>query len=122
MFKKSLIFLFLWVLPVLASAGTLVCDGKVAILAYHANDRFMVQLDSMNAPVFFCNPEAEWSVTGTSYKTGPNSCKQIYSTFLAAQMSGKTISSLYFDGDQVPASRDTWSSWSSANIRFYRLQ
>jgi hypothetical protein len=104
-----------------AITGTITCEGKVKTLAYHANNQLMIQLESMNAPVFFCSPDSEWSVSGTVYVTGPDSCKTMYSTFLAAQMSGKVIKSMYFDGDQTPASCSGWGNWSRANIRFYRL-
>ncbi len=104
-----------------AWSGTVICSGKVTSLAYHANNRFMIQLDSMNVPVFFCNPDSEWVIGGTSYKTGTESCKMLYSTFLAAKMAGKTISSMYFDGDQVPGTCDGWNNWNSANIRYYSV-
>ena len=58
-----------------ASAGTLVCsNSKVKTVAYHGNNRLMVQLENMNVPVFFCNPDAEWSVSGTTYVMGPETC------------------------------------------------
>jgi hypothetical protein len=115
-------FMFVCVFSLRANAAELVCSGKVAVLSYHSNNQFMVQLESMNAPVFFCNPDAQWSVSGTTYITGPETCKAIYSTFLAAQMSGKIIHSLYFDGAQVPASCNSWGAWSNANIRHYQLK
>ena len=102
-------------------AGTVVCSGKVDKVAYHGNNKLMVKLDSMNKPVFFCNPEAEWTVSGTSYKTGPETCKVMYSTFLAALMSDKTIHALYFDGDDVPATCAEWGDWKNASLRHYSL-
>lgn len=105
----------------MAIAGTVVCEGKVKVLSYHANNKLMIQLESMNAPVFFCSPDSQWSVSGTSYNTGAESCKIMYSTFLAAQMAGKVIKKMYFDGDQVPASCTSWNSWTEANIRYYVL-
>jgi len=106
---------------VLAAAGTVVCSGKVESLAYHANNRLMVKLDSMNVPVFFCSPDSEWIVTGTDHKTGPETCKAMYSTFLAAKMSGLAINNMYFDGDQVPSTCNSWGNWQQANIRYYSL-
>jgi len=121
-FKKALLFaLLITGYPLVASANTIVCQGKVERLAYHANNRLMIKLESMNQPVFFCSPDSEWVVTGTSHKTGPETCKTMYSTFLAAQMSGKTISSMYFDGDDVPASCSEWGTWKVANIRHFAL-
>jgi hypothetical protein len=104
-----------------AHAGTVVCSGKVAQLAYHANDRVMIRLDSMNTPVFFCSPESVFSVAGTTYTTGPETCKLLYSTFLSAQITQKAITSMYFDGDDVPQTCDTWLPWKRANIRFYTI-
>jgi hypothetical protein len=68
----------------IANAGTLVCNGTVEKVAMHANGRFMVQLSSMNNPVFFCSPDYEWTVSGTHYKTSTETCKMLFSTFLAA--------------------------------------
>lgn len=102
-----------------AYAATLICGGKVEALSYHASNKLMIKLSSMNAPVFFCSPEHEWTVTGTAFKTGPETCKAFYATFLAAKVAGDTIKNMYFDGDQVPAACDAWSSWQSANIRHF---
>lgn len=106
-------------LSVQAMAGTIICGGKVDQLAYHAPNRLMIKLDSMNTPVFFCNTEEEWSVPGTTTTTGPGACKTLYSTFLAAQLSGKVISNMYFDGDAAPGSCNTWGNFQNANIRYY---
>jgi len=100
-------------------AGTVVCAGTVDVLSYHANGSFMVQLSSMNTPVFFCSADAEWLVAGTTFKTGPEACKMIYSTLLAAKSTGKAIANVYFDGDQVPGSCNTWGDWKAANIRHF---
>lgn len=100
-------------------AATLVCSGKVEALSFHANNRLMIKLSGMNVPVFFCSPESEWIVAGTAFKTGPETCKALYSTFLAAKVAGETIKNMYFDGDQVPAACNAWASWQSANIRHF---
>ena len=101
------------------SAGTLICENtKVKKIAYHANNRLMVQLENMNTPVFFCNPETEWSVSGTSYKMGAETCKAVFSMFLSAKATGANISRVHFDGEQVPATCNSWQSWSSAVIRY----
>ncbi len=102
-------------------AADLVCSGKVEELSYHANNKFMLKLSSMNRAVFFCNPDSEWSVSGASYKTGPETCKMMYSTFLAAKTSGKEIKSVYFDGNEKPNSCSEFEPWSSVNIRYFRL-
>ncbi len=104
-----------------AQAGTVVCSGKVAALSYHSPDNFMVQLDSMNKPVFFCSPDRLWTVSGTTYTTGPETCKTMYSTFLSAQMAGKRIESLYLDGDGTPATCDSFPNWANYNVRHYSI-
>ena len=102
-----------------ASAGQVVCAGTVEVLSYHADGVFMIKLSSMNKPVFFCAPDREWVVAGTPYKTGPEACKMMYATFLAAKSTGKPIDNMYFDGDQVPSSCSGWADWREANIRHY---
>ena len=119
--RRLLIINFVCLCSMSAHGGTVVCDGKVVTLAYHASNTLRIKLDSMNDSVFFCNPDSEWSVAGTTYVTGPNTCKTMYSTFLAAKMADKPLSNVYFDGVQVPASCDGWGNWSNANIRYYEL-
>ena len=103
-----------------ASAGSLICSGTVDELSYHASGNFMLRLSSMNKAVMFCNPEQEWIVPGTTYKTGPEVCKMLYSTFLAAKTTGTPIHNMYWDGDQVPTSCTGWGDWIKANIRYYK--
>ncbi len=119
--KKITIVSILFFHSLGAIAGTVVCAGKVQTLAYHANNMLMIKLDSMNVPVFFCSPDSEWSVIGATNITGPNTCNTMYSTFLAAKMSGKTINAMYFDGDQVPSTCSGWGNWNKASIRYYAL-
>lgn len=103
-------------------AASLSCKGTVDQVAYHADNRFMVKLSSMNRPVFFCNPEQEWSVTGTNYKTGPETCKMLYSTLLTAKATQSEVDYIHFDGDAVPASCNDWKAWASANIRYINVK
>lgn len=102
-----------------AYAGTITCSGTVDFLSYHANIGLMLKLSSMNTQVFICNPDAEWNVPGTTYITSPGACKALYSTFLSARVTGQPINSMYFDGDAVPATCNSWGNWQRANIRFY---
>lgn len=119
---RKYLFLIFGILPLMVNAGTLVCDNsKVELLAYHGNSKFMLKLESMDSPVFFCNPGSVWQVPGTSYKTSPETCKMLYSTFLAAKMSGTPINRIHFDGDDVPSECNNWGSWKSANIRYFRF-
>ncbi len=103
------------------STAELVCSGTVEEVSYHANDQMMVRLSGMNLAVFVCNTETTWTVTGTGYTTGPKTCAAMYSTFLAAKLSGKPINSVYFDGADVPTTCNGWGSWKNANIRHYRF-
>jgi hypothetical protein len=107
----------LFVTPCFGASVT--CSGTVTRIALHANNTFMLQLSSMNAPVFFCTPEAEFTVPGTSYKTGPQTCKALLAIFLSAKATGAQINNLYFDGDAVPATCNGWASWQSANVRYF---
>lgn len=102
-------------------AGTIVCAGTVEEVSYHANDKLMLRLSSMNTVVFFCSPSSEWTVSGTTYKTQPETCKTLFSLFLAARISGEEVSNVYFDGDDVPATCDGWENWKNANIRHFRF-
>ena len=106
----------------LTEASGLYCSGTVDKLSYHSPNKFMIKLNTMNTPVFFCNPSGTWTVSGaTTYETSKESCNTMYSTFLAAKMSGKVISNMVFDGDGVPNDCGSWSTWQSANIRHYVL-
>lgn len=102
-----------------ANAATLTCSGQIVQLNYHANNGFLLQLSNMNTPVYFCNPSATWTVAGTGYVTKPEECRALLSMFLAGKLAEKTLSVVYFDGDEVPASCSSWTSWSHANIRFF---
>jgi hypothetical protein len=105
-----------------ALAGEVICGGTIESLAYHASNSFMIKLSSMNTPVFFCNPEQTWTVPGTTGETGPESCKLMYATFLAAKTMKTSFGGIYFDGDSVPTSCDKWESWKVANIRYYEFK
>lgn len=102
-----------------AHAGTVTCAGKITQVSYHAPDGFMIQLDSMNAPVFFCKPNATWTVPGTSYTTSAESCRMLVGLFTAGKLADRTLSVIYFDGDSMPASCGAWTSWQSANVRYF---
>lgn len=121
MYMKFIFSLLVVGLSLPLSATTIVCSGKVDTLAYHSPNKLMIKLSGMNRPVFFCSPDAEWRVAGTSYVTGPETCKILYSTFLAIKMSEKTVANMYFDGDQVPSDCQSWGSWQQANIRYYQM-
>jgi hypothetical protein len=102
-----------------AWAGTVVCSGTVDAISFHASNTFMIKLSSMNVPVFFCNPDSTFSVPGTSYTTGPQTCKALIGMFLAARETGRVINNIYFDGDDTPAACNAWGNWQSANIRHF---
>lgn len=68
--------------------------------------------------MFFCNPESTWNAVA-GYSTGPQTCKMSYATFLAARESGRALSFVYFDGDDVPAACNAWARWTDVNIRTF---
>lgn len=103
----------------LTQAATLTCAGKIKQVNYHSPDSFMLQLDSMDAPVFFCKPNATWTVTGTTYSTTAESCRTLIGIFLTAKAQDKALAVIYFDGDEVPTSCSAWGSWKSANVRYF---
>lgn len=104
-----------------AFAAETVCEGTVDQLSYHADNSFMVKLSGMNTAVLFCNPDAVWTASGTPYKTGPETCKMLYSTFLTAQMSGAKLTAVYFDGDDSKGNCQTFPAWAKVNIRHFVL-
>jgi hypothetical protein len=104
-----------------AYSAETVCEGKVEQLVFHADNSFLLKLSSMNTAVFFCNPEAVWAVPGTPYTTGPETCKMLYSTFLSAQMAGKSLSAVYFDGDDSKGNCQSFPTWGKVNIRHFVL-
>tara|TARA_R110002060_G_scaffold880_3_gene2105 strand:+ start:4265 stop:4630 length:366 start_codon:yes stop_codon:yes gene_type:complete len=109
-------------LSIFANAGTLTCAGTVEELAYHGNGRFMVKLSTMNKPVFFCNAEAVWTVSGTGYQTGQETCKMMYSTFLAAKSTKSVLDYIHFDGDDVPENCNNFASWANVSIRYFKVK
>lgn len=119
---EKLLIAMLAIVPVLsANAGSLSCSGTVAEISYHANDKLMIRLSSMNTIVSFCNPSATWTVAGTSYTTSAETCKAIYSAFLSAKASGTTVTGMYMDGADVPADCNSFPAWASVNIRHFRF-
>lgn len=106
--------------PSQALAGTIVCSGTVDVLSYHADGAFMFKLSSMNNPVFFCNADSEWVVAGTPYKTSAETCKMLYATLLSAKATGKPLTNVYLDGDEVPSACNGWGDWKHVNIRHYQ--
>jgi hypothetical protein len=105
-----------------AQSATVICSGTVAQLSYHQPEKLFLKLSSMNYEVAVCSTDSEWIVPGsTSGNTSVSACKTIYATLLAAKLSGVTISNLYLDGDQVPASCSTFASWTSVSLRYMNL-
>jgi len=103
-----------------ALAGNVVCSGTVDVLAYHQPGRLMIKLSSMNTAVFICSTDADWTVAGSlAGTTTPSACKALYATFLSAKLTRAPINNMYFDGDDVPASCNSFSPWMGANVRYY---
>jgi hypothetical protein len=119
MFAKGITIIAAIFAAAQVNAGSLACENAtVERIAYHANNRLMVKLSNMNTAVFFCSPERDWSVAGTSYTMGPETCKAVFSMFLSAKATGETIRRVHFDGDDVPGACDQWGNWKSAVIRY----
>lgn len=102
-----------------AHAAELQCSGKVLQVNMHAPDRLMLQLDSMNAPVFICTPNANWIVPGTTYTTSGEMCRTLAAIFLAAKLQDRAFGVVYFDGADVPATCNGWTWWKNANVRYF---
>lgn len=118
---KYFLVLILLLHSAVLNAAELLCSGIVDELSYHASNRFMLRLSSMDVAVFsVIRMRNGWS-QAPAIKTGPNACKMMYSTFLAAKATGKRLTSMYFDGDDVPASCDGFENWKSVNIRHYKF-
>lgn len=101
------------------SAGSLVCAGTVEEVAYHGNDKLMVKLSSMNLPVFFCNPNSQWTVPGAEGRVmNSETCKAVFSMFLAARSSGQPLNRVHFDGDSVPESCTDFTGFSQVFVRY----
>lgn len=111
--------LLLLVLSSASNAATIQCTGTVKKIGLHANDRIMLQLSSMNQPVFICSPNAEWEVSGTGYKTSAETCKSMLSMLMHAKATNADMGNVWFDGDDVPASCNGWESWQNANVRYF---
>ena len=120
--KKGIFAALIVMLSCQTFAASLTCKGTVDQLAYHGNGRFMVKLDSMNLPVFFCSSDSEWTVNGTGYKTSVSTCKMMYSTFLAAKSTKDPIDYLHFDGDDVPGACNSFKPWASVSIRYFNYK
>jgi len=102
-----------------AFAGTLQCTGTVEKLGLHSNDRILLKLSSMNNAVFICNPNANWSVPGTGYQTSPETCMAMLSMLMHAKATESEMGQVWFDGDNVPSSCNSWQSWQSVNVRYF---
>jgi hypothetical protein len=101
-------------------AANVVCGGTVAQLAYHQPGKLMLRLSSMNVPVFICSADSEWIVPGSvAGNTSASSCKTLYAALLSAKLAGSTVNSMYLDGDQVPTSCSSFTSWTNVNVRYF---
>ena len=115
---KKILLASLFLLSSNVSAGSLICSGTVDSVAYHGNDKLMVKLSSMNQPVFICNPNTTWTVSGAEGRImSSETCKAIFSMFLSARATKENISRVHFDGDDVPSSCSAFASWKSVFVR-----
>ncbi len=101
--------------------AALVCNGTISELAFHSPGQIMIKLSTMDNLVTFCSVDNNWAPAGAGYSTSVESCKAMYSAFLAARVSEKNITNMYFDGDQVPTACGSWGTGKQANIRHYKI-
>lgn len=102
-----------------AQAGSLTCSGRVTQVNMHANDTFMLKLDSMDYPVYFCRTNGTFSVSGTQFTTSAETCRTLIALFLTAKVTEKRLSVIYFDGDEVPTACNAFGPWKNVNIRYF---
>lgn len=100
-----------------ASAGTVVCAGKIDLVVIHQPGFVGVKLDSMNEYALVCRLDTDFTPAGAATIT-PAVCKALYAGLLSAKLNNQVINSLWFDGDSVPATCSTWAGWSQVNLRF----
>jgi hypothetical protein len=105
------------------SAATIVCNGTVETLSFHANTVgggvMLLKLSSMNEPVQFCDPNATFSPAGGNTVSAAT-CKTLVAAFMSAKLSGLQMIDVYFDGDSAPSSCGSWGAWQSASIRHFK--
>ena len=63
--------------------------------------------------------DVKYVVPGTTYTTSAETCRMMVGLFMAGKLADRSIAVMYFDGDAMPASCNTWSAWQSANIRYF---
>ncbi|NQY35761.1 MAG: hypothetical protein HRT37_12485 [Alteromonadaceae bacterium] len=114
---KFLLFSFFF--SSLSFGGTIQCGGTVEKLGLHASDKILLKLSSMNAKVFICSTNSEWTVSGTGHKTSAETCKAMLSMLMHAKATKADMGSVWFDGDDVPESCDSWGNWKNTNIRHF---
>src|SRR5687767_4330248 len=80
-----------------AQAGSLICSGTVAQVAYHQPGLVLLRLSSMNTPIVICSTDRDFDVPGAlASSTTPAACKTIQANLLAAKATEAIITSLYF--------------------------
>lgn len=103
-----------------AAAGTVVCEGTVEDLKFHQPGLVGLRLSSMNASMWVCSMNENFTPPGASTIT-PSACKAMYASLLAAKLSNSTLTGVYFDGDQVPTSCNTVQIGSSVYLRHFEF-
>jgi len=116
--KKSIVLSTL-VMSLNSFAGTLTCDGTVETVAYHGNNQLMVKLSSMNRPVIFCNPGENWVLSGEPNRVmSAETCKTLFSMFLSARATKEKLTTVTFDGPDVPSSCNGFGNYKKVFIRY----
>lgn len=108
--------------PIAANSASVICEGTVTALAYHAPGVLYVRLSSMNVNVGICSTDTSWGPTGSQAGiTTPSACKAIYANLLVAKQAGTVVRNMYLDGDTVPPTCTTFPAWSKVNVRFFEI-
>lgn len=85
MYCEKIFLLIVLILSSVCSAGSIQCNGHVDKIGFHANNKLMLKISSMNKAVLICDTESKWTVNGTGYKTGPEICKAMLSMLIHAK-------------------------------------
>jgi hypothetical protein len=113
--KKIIISVAALTTPFFAHATTLTCDGTVDMVSLHQPGFVGVKLSSMNAEAFVCRIDADYTPAGAA-TISPAMCKTIYAGLLSAKANKWDVTSVWFDGDQVPTSCTAWAGGFNSQV------
>jgi hypothetical protein len=119
--KKVVLVTVAFLIPALASAGTVVCSGKVAYLGVNQFGIVGAYLTGMNVQVQLCNLNSDWVVAGSlEGNTSVAACKAIYATLVAGKIADRSFDWI-MDGTALPATCTSFVGWANVNLRWYAI-